>query len=315
MLTAGQGWRRAAAAVLTALAGSAGLAFGAAPARAAGTICVGVVVDYGAARPGGGANSACVRVPVGASGADVLATRARTLGRPAPTYRSDGLLCTIDGYPNDGTCANSVPGGFRYWSYWHLPVGSSSWVYSRAGATMYTVSAGTVEGWAFQNGGAEAGRHPATTTYAAVCASATPSPGPTTTSPAPAPRPTPGAGSPTPTPTRSPDRASGGTAGVNRSAAAAATVGSGGPAGAVGTQPRAGVTASIGPASAAAPPPPSAAGGAGRPANPSAGAITPLGPIAGVPTGHRSGGLPVPTVAGVLLAAVLAGAAVVRARR
>lgn len=165
------------------------------PVRASTKICVGIVVDYGVAKPGGGANSFCVRVQPGANGADVLAARARALGRPAPTYRSDGILCTIDGYPNDGSCADPAPGGgFRFWSYWHQSPGSSAWICSRVGPNGYTVRDGVVEGWSFQDGGTEVcERAPPPSSYGSVCralisptpkATATPRPAASSSAPA-----------------------------------------------------------------------------------------------------------------------------------
>ncbi len=284
------GVRRTLAALLLGTASlGAPAALGAQPAAAATTTCVGVVVDYGEAKPGGGANSFCARLSAGATGADVLAARARALGRPQPTYRSDGLLCTIDGYPNDGSCAQTEPGGgYRYWSYWHRFAGTSTWAYSQSGASGFTVSDGLLEGWAYQNGGAERGRQPPAVSYSTVCRPAAASPSPRasrTASPVPSrsparpsarPSATRTAGDPT---TTSPPPASGTRAGRRQTSTAAP-----------GSSP-----------SQAAPVPTSAA--------PSVAALSPVEPPRRSPSGP-----PVATVAGLVLAAGIGAAALRRAR-
>lgn len=213
-------------------AGAAGIAL-AVPAGASSTICVGIVVAYGVANPGSGANSTCVTVPTGSTGADVLAARARALGRPPPVYRSDGLLCQIDGYPR-GKCVETGNGGYKYWSYWHLSPGASRWQYSSAGVRQYTVRNGWVEGWSFQNGGGEGNTPPPRVSYASVCAKASPSP----TSP---PKPAPTTAAPHPTSGHSSTApagsgAGGGTGGGTGSGGTGGGTGSGSP-GSGGTQP------------------------------------------------------------------------------
>lgn len=256
--------------------------------RASSTICVGIVVDYGVAKPGGGANSFCVRVPGGATGADVLAARARALGRPQPTYRSDGLLCTIDGYPDDGSCAQPAPGGgYRYWSYWHKFPAASTWTYSAAGATGFTVANGELEGWAFQNGGPERGRQPPAASYSSVCRpSDVPSPS-RTAAPAPS--------QPAARPTASTPAAGRASTAVHRPASTHASAGT--PAHA---PPRASTSTS-------SPPAPSSAELSADPS------LTALSPVE--PRRRSSSRAPVAALAGVLLAGGIGAAALLRTRR
>jgi len=267
------------------------------PARANATICVGIVVDYGDARPGSGPNSFCATVPTGASGADVLAARARALGRPQPTYRSDGLLCTIDGYPDDGSCGEPAPGGgYRYWSYWHKFPGSSGWTYSAAGATGFTVSAGLLEGWAFQNGGPERGRQPPAVSYSSVCrAAASPSPS-HSRSPSPSARPAPGPSTASPTIHTSPVPTAQRVASASArppSASSPAGASTSAAATAVGTASR---------------PPPDEA----NPSISTEPSVTPLS--AAKPTRRSPARFPLATLAGLLLAAAIGGAAFRRSR-
>jgi len=291
-------WRRGLlATTLTALAVGVPIAAVSPPVRAGSTICVGIVVDYGAAKPGGGANSYCATLPVGSTGADVLAARARALGLPLPTYRSDGLLCTIDGYPDDGSCGAAAPGGgYRYWSYWHKFPASSTWTYSAAGPAGFTVSNGELEGWAFQNGGPEAGQQPPPVDYSSVCR--------TTASPTPsrsvAPPPPPSRAAPAPAPTVSPTAGAGpGRAGVASSSTAVAPARAAGPSGHPSRRPASSTTPAYAVASGS--PPPSAA--------PSVVALTPVGSRL-----SRSSGFPLLPVAGLALAGVLVAAGARRAR-
>lgn len=266
------------------------------PVTASSTICVGIVVDYGAAKPGGGANSFCARVPAGATGAAVLAARARALGRPAPTYRSDGLLCTVDGYPNDGSCAEpATGGGFRYWSYWHMFPGASTWTYSAAGPSGFTVANGELEGWAFQNGGPEGGRRPPAASYSSVCRPSTTPPPTGTAAPAPSgPAPSGPAASPaarrTSVPSASP-----------KSPASHRPTTTHGPAGTPPhPQPRASASTSSPPASSSA----------ALSADPSLTALSPMGPRRRSPS--RA---PLTALAGVALAGGIGAAALLRTRR
>ena len=181
--------------VPTALSGGVPLGVVAAPAAcaapaAAGTISVAVAVDPGGV-PGmsGGLETMCVTVPAGATGADVLAARARALGRPLPRYASSGLLCAIDGQPATG-CGERVDGAYRYWAYF---LGSGSWTYAGTGPALRRASAGQLEGWRFVAGAGNATDPPPRTSASPASICVPPAAPPPTVAPPPAPAaPTPG---------------------------------------------------------------------------------------------------------------------------
>ena len=286
----------------------------AAPGVAAGatTLCVEVVVDYGAladrgapARP----SAYCAKVPDGSTGADVLAVRARELGKPPPRY-NDGLLCAIDGLPETGCGEENADGTFSYWSYWHKR-GDGAWAYSSRGAFGYTMRDDPDtpeverfgEGWAWVQGQPEGGRAPANIPYAEVC----PTDPPKSSSPAPRPAATRAAGAAKPRPAASTAPARTGSSEQPAAVVAPAATAS----------RAAGVTASPAGSSSAAPS-----------ATPSAALLTPSNaPVASAPAydvetraeGTRAvaddDGPPVGLLIGLLIAAALATGAVVQARR
>jgi hypothetical protein len=156
---------------------------GAAAASAAGTgaatgsassgssaSCVGLVLD--ARSLGSSVSTDCVTVKPGATGIDVLTAAGHRLG-----FRSDGLICTIDGLPKTGC---SGIDDTHYWSYFHRAPGSTRWVYSGEGAASYQPAACSTDGWVYDDGSALT---PDNVTVHGLC--------------------TPGA-KPTPTPTRAP---------------------------------------------------------------------------------------------------------------
>jgi hypothetical protein len=120
----------------------------AAPAQD-GQLRIAVVVDAGELTGAPGAESICVRVPAGATGADVLAARARLLGRPPPRWASSGLLCAIDGVPATG-CGERVDGSYRYWAY-HLGE-AGAWRWASVGPAFRKASSERVEGWHYTAG-------------------------------------------------------------------------------------------------------------------------------------------------------------------
>jgi hypothetical protein len=148
------------------------------PARAASTVCVEVVVDYGQLS-GGRVAATCVVVAKDATGAQVLDARAKKLGVPKPRYRADGLLCAIDGVPEAPDCAEQTgDGGFKYWSYWHKQR-DSAWTYAQSGPFDYTVTGDHPgEGWAWVEGKEKNSRPPAAVSYTRVCPLNTPTPKP-----------------------------------------------------------------------------------------------------------------------------------------
>lgn len=62
------------------------------------------------------------------------------------THRSDGIICTIAGYPSVCKPASQFDG--RYWSYWTATPGGS-WTYSQMGAGNRTPPPGSLEGWCY----------------------------------------------------------------------------------------------------------------------------------------------------------------------
>lgn len=130
---------------------------------AAQPVRVGVVVDFGAL--GGGVSTGCAKLPEGSTGTDVLAATGHRLA-----YRSDGLVCAIDGRPADG-CGSTT--STRYWSYWHRSRGGSGWTYSQQGPSSYQPADGSTEGWAWQDGSS---RTPADVAQARICPPPSPSP-------------------------------------------------------------------------------------------------------------------------------------------
>jgi len=192
----------------------------AAEAQAQSVVAVPVVVDPGdLADAPGGPETLCLTLPAGATGRDVLIERARVLGRPAPRWDPNGLLCAIDGYPASG-CGERTPQGYRYWAY---SLGSRNtpgvWWFASLGPASHRAKADVVEGWRFVEGVGNATDPPprGPATPAAICAPA-PAPAPV---PAPAPPPPSVTTAPPPPPTSppSPEPSQTGVAGGDASAA------------------------------------------------------------------------------------------------
>ncbi len=130
-----------------------------APPAAAGERCEGdapdevgvvVAVDFGDLAGGPASPSVtCVSVPEGATGNDVLEARARHLEVSSPRYDSSGLLCAIDGLPEDG-CGERVGSGYLYWSYW-LGTGDG-WEHAQQGPGFRDADPEVTEGWHFVEG-------------------------------------------------------------------------------------------------------------------------------------------------------------------
>lgn len=115
-------------------------------ASAASDIYVAVVIDFGSGSSTKTVEQ-CVPVPANGTDADALSVD-NSVG-----YNNTGLVCSIDGYPANGTqeCTRSKGSEYYFWSYWH---GSSgSWSYAENGPAGETVSPGDVEGWMYQNPG------------------------------------------------------------------------------------------------------------------------------------------------------------------
>ena len=114
---------------------------------ASGAVRVVIVVDPGEGV--GGPTSACLVVPSGTTGAQLLARRASELGMPSPRYAGSGLLCAIDGYPSSG-CGDRTGGGFAYWAYFSGTAGS--WAYGSYNPFIRRMGDGDIEGWRYVSG-------------------------------------------------------------------------------------------------------------------------------------------------------------------
>ena len=118
-----------------------------------------------------GDRSACVPWRAGMTGSDVLATAGFSVGYgQQPPYL--GFVLRIDGKGTDR------PDNEHYWSYWKDS--GSGWTYSSSGAPWAKASPGTVEGWSYVDGQAQAPPPPASS-YAAICAGRDPTPAPAAT--------------------------------------------------------------------------------------------------------------------------------------
>jgi hypothetical protein len=149
------------------------------PARGASrpTICVALVVD--ARSIGSDVSTSCAKLPKGASGVAVLQAGGHQVG-----FRSDGLLCTIDGLPKSGCAGVSDT---HYWAYFHRAPGSTKWLYSSEGPSSYQPVNDSTEGWVYDNGKALT---PENVPYRRICPAehaATPTPSVTASAPATAP--------------------------------------------------------------------------------------------------------------------------------
>jgi hypothetical protein len=129
------------------------------------TICVALVVDGRAL--GSDVSTSCATVPKGATGIDVLQAGGHTVG-----FRSDGLLCTIDGLPKSGCRGVDDT---HYWAYFHRAPGKTSWAYSAEGASSYQPVNDATEGWVYDDGKALT---PENVPYAQICKTE-PKPSPT----------------------------------------------------------------------------------------------------------------------------------------
>ncbi|GAA3753568.1 hypothetical protein [Micromonospora maritima] len=293
--------RAARAAAAVALVVAATVAGPAAPAAAGSTgFCpdasgVTVVVDF--RELGGGT---VVRCAAGDQPTGLAALKNAGFSVTGTLRWGEGFVCRIDGKPSAASekCVDTPPAS-AYWSYWHASNGGG-WTYSDKGVLNRRPPAGSFEGWSFSRG---------------RDASDAPRPGvaPKRPTPPPPPAPPPPASSPRPP------------AGGGPAAPPPATGGpavpppAGRPAGPPAPSAPAG-TAAASSGSPVAPPsgPPTTAAGSGTPTpgapGPSTGdgvpAVTDLAARA-----DRDDGVPVGTLAGVLLLAALVAGGLVAARR
>ncbi|MEU4565299.1 hypothetical protein [Micromonospora sp. NPDC023956] len=260
------------------------------PARAAGTAgpCpdasgVTVVVDFN--ELGGGT---VVRCAPGAQATGLAALKNAGFSVTGTLRWGEGFVCRVEGKPSVATekCVDTPPAN-AYWSYWHADNGGS-WRYSDKGVLNRRPPAGSFEGWSFSRD-----RSPDDAPRPGVAPTRPAPPRPTTSPPVPPG----GATPPVPPGPSQPGRPV--------------------PTGAPG--PSAATTA---PATASAPATPTAPAPTGLPAAPGTGepAAAPPGGPADAPVttdvaARHDDGLPLGTVAGVLLLVALAGGGILAARR
>ena len=139
-----------------ALTGAATIGTAGQPARAATPTHVAIVVDFG----GGNVQAACV--PSGGNGSAVLGADFQV------QYNKVGLVAIINGVGSMSPPTN------LYWSYWHSA--GSSWSYATTGPATFYPPAGTVEGWAYNDGSVGPAASPS---YAAICTGQDPTSAPT----------------------------------------------------------------------------------------------------------------------------------------
>ena len=152
-------------------------------AGAQGTNRAAVVISFG----DGQTESACVEF----SEAEITGYEALSRSGLAVEAEAQGIgaaICSIGGVgcpANDCWCHCSG-GDCVYWSYWHQVEGA--WQYSQAGASIYPVTDGAVEGWAWGPGSITEAIPPPNLSFEDVCAlpaTDTPFPPPTHLNPQP----------------------------------------------------------------------------------------------------------------------------------
>lgn len=69
------------------------------------------------------------------------------------TQKFPEFICRINGFPDAGVdkCLTASPSS-AYWTYWHAPLGATSWTYSDMGSLARSPQPGTVEAWTWGPG-------------------------------------------------------------------------------------------------------------------------------------------------------------------
>ncbi len=135
---------------------------------------VGLVVQFG----NGAVFRGCYPYRQGMTGADLL----RQAGLDtAVEYSGQGaFVCRIaasgvgqDGcdYPREACQCQAQTLPWRYWAYWRLDGGA--WTYSDQGAAGRVLQPGSVDGWAWGEGGVASGVTPPLVTWGDLCATTT----------------------------------------------------------------------------------------------------------------------------------------------
>lgn len=263
------------------------------PAAAAGSAgyCpdasgVTVVVDFN--ELGGGT---VVRCAPGSQATGLAALKSAGFQITGTMRWGEGFICRIEGRPSaDAEKCVDTPPGSAYWSYWHAPNGGS-WTYSNKGVLNRTPPAGSFDGWSFSlnRDPADAPRPGVTPSRPAPPPSASPPALPAAPPASDVPVAPPPAGRPV-----APPPADGGQPGAT-----------GGPT-------------TVGPSTSAAAAP--SASAADRPSPVTATALTRSGSadepvLTDAVAAREEGGVPLGTLAGVLLLAALTAGGLVAARR
>ncbi|WP_027659852.1 hypothetical protein [Salinispora fenicalii] len=276
------------------------------PAAAAGSAgyCpdasgVTVVVDFN--ELGGGT---VVRCAPGSQATGLAALKSAGFQITGTLRWGEGFICRIEGKPSaDAEKCVDTPPASAYWSYWHAPNGGS-WTYSDKGVLNRTPPAGSFEGWSFS-----LNRDPNDAPRPGVTPSR-PAPPPPTSPPAPpaspppndvpvAPPPAGGDVAPPPADDGQPGAADGGQPDA-----------AGGPPGAAG-----GPTQTVGPSASATAAPLASAAGLPSPETATASAQPGSADEPMLTASREEGGVPLGTLAGVLLLAALIAGGLVAARR
>ena len=139
--------------------GLTALALSVSAGAASGQVCMGVVVQDGST-----ATPSVQAANVDPGTSDLQAMSA---AGDVPTQNNSGLVCAINNFPADGLdkCLDAKGGKFFYWSYWQGNPDTNTWTYASVGPASHDVSAGTdyVEGWRYQDPGADNPTAPAPT--------------------------------------------------------------------------------------------------------------------------------------------------------
>ena len=139
--------------------GLTALALSVSAGAASGQVCMGVVVQDGST-----ATPSVQAANVDPGTSDLQAMSA---AGDVPTQNNSGLVCAIDNFPADGLdkCLNAKGGKFFYWSYWQGNPDTNTWTYASVGPASHDVSVGSdyVEGWRYQDPGADNPTAPAPT--------------------------------------------------------------------------------------------------------------------------------------------------------
>ena len=136
---------------------------------------VGLVVQFG----NGAVFKGCYAYTEGMTGADLL--RQAGLDTAVEVSGQGAFVCRIgaagvgqDGcdYPREACQCQAQTLPWRYWAYWRLDGGE--WTYSEQGAAGRTLRPGSVDGWAWGEGGVTSGVKPPPVTWQDLCAATTP---------------------------------------------------------------------------------------------------------------------------------------------